>query len=131
MKRTSFLLAAVVLMGLAGKAQCLDSLGLDDAATLSRCEAEILTSLGGSWPYSVGTQPVIAFRYGNSAKAVDKSYFFHKLVMPWLKKDDQPSLNWYVLTEAERQRTGVDAIVVAWSKVGFTDRAQRRVVRQL
>lgn len=112
-------------------AQCLDSLGLNDDPAVNPCEAQVLSSLGGAWPYAAGTSPVIAFRYGNNAHAVDKSYFFQTLVVPWLKKDDELSLNWYVLSEAERQRTGIDAIVVAWSKVGFTERGKRRVLRRL
>jgi hypothetical protein len=112
-------------------AQCLDSLGLDDDPAITSCEAQVLSSLRGSWPYAVGTQPVIAFRYGNYAKSVDKSYFFQKLIVPWLQRDSRPSVSWHVLSLEERERTGVDAIVVAWSKVGLTERGKRRVLRRL
>ena len=124
-----------VLMGLLISsglcAQCLDSLGLDDDPVINPCEAQVLSSLHGSWPHAAGTQPVIAFRYGNSAKRVDKAYFFQKLVLPWLRRDDQPSVSWHVLSAEERKLTGVDAIVVAWSKIGFTERGKRRVLREL
>lgn len=131
MKRASFLLVPIASLGVSATAQCLDSLGLDDATALNRCEAEILASLGGSWPYAAGTAPVIAFHYGNNAQVATKSYFFQKQVVPWLSKGARPSVSWHVLSAEERQRTGVDAIVVAWSKVGFTERGKRRVLREL
>lgn len=115
------------------QAQCLDSLGLDDVPTLNACEQQVLASLGGEWPFvKENENPVIAFRYSNSAQAIGKKDFFQKQVLPWLRKDDHPILAWYVLDEPEKRGTGgVDAVVVAWSKIGLTKRGKRRVLRQL
>mgnify|MGYP001262188213 CR=1 FL=1 len=113
-------------------AQCTDSVGMDDVPALTRCEAEVLSRLGGTWPNVEGDEPpVLSFRNGNSAVKVDKSYFFQKIVVPRLPNDQFIALNWYALTVAEKQATGVDAIVVAWSKIGLTERRKRKILREL
>ncbi|MBK7270372.1 MAG: hypothetical protein IPI07_12990 [Flavobacteriales bacterium] len=52
-------------------------------------------------------------------------------MVPRLPNDQFIALNWYALTVAEKQATGVDAIVVAWSKIGLTERRKRKILREL
>ena len=126
------ILALLMLVVLSACPQCLDSVGLDDERALNRCEAKVLDRLGGSWPHCRPEEvPTVVFCRGNTAVTIPKSDFFHNEALPWLRKGDRPALAWHILSAADRKRTGVDALVVAWSKVGFTKRARRRVVEQL
>jgi hypothetical protein len=125
----SLFTALLVLLIPACRAQCLDSLGLDGAVELSRCEQQVLAGLGVTWPLAEAL-PIVAFRYGNNARWVSKAEFFEK-ILPWLRRGERPSVQTYILTEQERKDTGVDAVAVAWSKVGWTRRTKRRVMNDL
>lgn len=123
---------AVLMLATQVKGQCLDSLGLDDSVILNSCEYRTLLELGGAWPQAeMVVGPVVAFRYGNSAQSVSKSYFFRSLVKPWLEKLDRPAVDWYELGADEREKTGVDAIVVAWSKFKLSRSKRNRILRRL
>ncbi|MBK8950055.1 MAG: hypothetical protein IPM68_14755 [Flavobacteriales bacterium] len=121
--------ALLLLLITTGRGQCLDSLGVDGALGLNRCEEQVLADLGVTRPLAEA-RPVVAFRFGNQARRIGKADFFQR-ILPWLRRGERPGVQTYALTEQERQNTGVDAVVVAWSKVGWTRRTKRRVMNDL
>ncbi|MBS1582591.1 MAG: hypothetical protein JST66_10365 [Bacteroidetes bacterium] len=113
-------------------AQCLDSLGLDASPVLNPCEMRTLQHLGGTWPHlPAGTAPTVSFHQGNGARTVDKATFFERSVTPWVRQGKDPQLFWYLLTPRQREATGVDALVVAWSKKLLSKRRMDRIVAGL
>jgi hypothetical protein len=129
--RTVALVALLTLCSSAN-AQCLDSLGLNDAPMLNRCEAEVFRKLYCTWPHlPADSLPRVSFHYGNSAKTVAKTAFFQRFVTPWLRRNGEPSVQWYLLAPADRTAAGVDGIAVAWSKVLLSKRRYDRIVKRL
>lgn len=115
------------------KAQNLDSLGVNDNYILNNEEAKYLNK-------SVGTQlgafdfknKKVIFSEGNIARLINKSDYFERLVKPYLM-DGKDMVNYLViLTDEEKQDSGgFDAIIVAWSKIGLTNKRKRTIIKKM
>jgi hypothetical protein len=125
-------LVALLIHCSSSNAQCLDSLGLDGSPLLNRCEAEVFRKLYCTWPHlPADSLPRVSFHYGNGAKTVSKAEFFGRYLTPWLRREEEPSVQWYLLAPADRAAAGVDGIAVAWSKVLLSKRRYDRIVKRL
>lgn len=129
----NILLILFVSFGPVILAQNLDSLGINDDYLLNAEEAKYLNK-------SVGTQrgsfnfenKNVIFAEGNNARVISKRDYFNRLVKPFLK-DGNDMVNYLVILSEEEKKAsgGFDAIIVAWSKIGLTEKRKRKILKRM
>jgi hypothetical protein len=135
MKKTiTLLLLLIACLQIDVFCQNLSELGQDNSAAVNQEEASYLNkSLESQKADFNFTGKKVLFAEGNNAsRLVTKKEYFNRIVKPYLERNSQVVNHLILLNPIEkRQSGGYDAIVVAWTKIGVSDKRKKKIIKQM